>query len=1010
VRVEQAPPGDRTVVGFARGNEETPWAWEALGAVPAATVAAAPSWDDESPFVGPATFAAEVEPAGHLVGAVDLGAAPSEWESIEGEVTEVESTAIPSSALEWPGASAEKLAFMRAVYDAHVQRSTAAGARFTAELPDDALDVITGAHRARKDAAVKARALLAAARAALTADGLAARLRIGVVSAYRPAIQQFAIWQGKGRSGGFPHYYEQMVRQGRLRAGDYGPRAVAAVAAEIAGWIAVPGYSNHQDGLAIDFGTGAAGKALGAIGRRAWFHKWLEANGHRFGFHPYEKEPWHWTYRGAPARVPPRPLPASSGTPGGPAAPGPGADRGDEGAQQEADDAGAAENVGSQENSWEDAREDTELVAATAAYEALSSAFEATEVADPGWETGADGELLGVGIEVSDLDRGLRRKEAGEDTEAEDEADGEFGGEDEGEWEGGFTGEDEAEGRGEAGDADVDAESGEVEQGEAEAFLGDRESGAAPISEESGTAVTFPSGATLHVVSAPTGPGEAHHDPWATGNPVLDTSEPHRSTRLSASFTVGELARSGGERFDRARIDPALVACLQKLRDHVGKAVTVTSGYRPYRYNEALYTKRYRGTPTRSRHSSGQAADVRIGGMSGMQVVKAAIDACGSDLGVGIADTYGHIDIRGSWARWTYFGDRTAKGRAALAEIDAYRRERQQGQARPVIDAISTTRYVAVAVPSKKIDEEWRAEDPQRTWPPVQNDYALLKVLSTLRVQGVGKPHARVHALQVQEPLVPLDFSGLRDSDVIFIAAHGTAHGLYAMGPDAPMGLDRLVDILTGDGNLGRLRKGKKIVIVLLSCRAGLGLHKGLARRLAKRLSIDVTVGGAQGFTFGSVRSTWTARNEVLIRGIPWVMEYPGSIKLADAESETSAREGKTITYDGKRAEIEQFLNEKKALEDSMTALVKKLRSTEVNGALDEIDDRFRAQWTGMLRSQFELYSTAKRRSTLEFDMWFDHISDGYLWADSKKTTDREASALTTGRLVPAGAGLTSTR
>lgn len=169
-------------------------------------------------------------------------------------------------------------------------------------------------------------------------------------------------------------------------------------------------------------------------------------------------------------------------------------------------------------------------------------------------------------------------------------------------------------------------------------------------------------------------------------------------------------------------------------------------------------------------------------------------------------------------------------------------------------------------------------------------------------------------------------------------------------------------------------------------------------------------MGGAQGFTFGSVRSTWTARNEVLIRGIPWVMEYPGSIKLADAENETSARESKTITYDGKRTEIEQFLSEKKALEDSMTALVKKLRSTEVNGALDEIDARFRAEWTGMLQSQFELYSTAKRRSTVEFDMWFDHISDGYLWADSKKTTGREVGALITGRLVPAGAGLTFTK
>ena len=64
--------------------------------------------------------------------------------------------------------------------------------------------------------------------------------------------------------------------------------------------------------------------------------------------------------------------------------------------------------------------------------------------------------------------------------------------------------------------------------------------------------------------------------------------------------------------------------------------------------------------------------------------------------------------------------------------------------------------------------------------------------------------------------------------------------------------MDRLVRILTGDGNLKKLRKGKKITILLLSCRAGLGFHKALAKRLSKALSIETTVGGAEGFTFGS--------------------------------------------------------------------------------------------------------------------------------------------------------------
>jgi hypothetical protein len=291
----------------------------------------------------------------------------------------------------------------------------------------------------------------------------------------------------------------------------------------------------------------------------------------------------------------------------------------------------------------------------------------------------------------------------------------------------------------------------------------------------------------------------------------------------------------------------------------------------------------------------------------------------------------------------------------------------------------------------------------------VYNDYALMKVLYMLRLTS-RNTRLHVNAFQYEEQFTPLDFSGLQDSDVIFIAGHGNERGLYTMGPAASRGADRLVALLTADGNLREHRRGKKITIMLLSCRAGLGFHKGLARRLAKKLSIDTTVGGAQGFTFGSIRTGPTARNEVLIRGIPWVMEYRGSIPLKEAENETSTREGKTITYDRKQNEIEQFLNDKRALEKEMKEVVQQLRSTEVNRALDEIDTRFRSRWLGLLRAQFELYALAKRRSNLEFDMWFDNIGDGYLWTDARKITDQEAATLLAGPLAPADGGLTSTR
>jgi pimeloyl-ACP methyl ester carboxylesterase len=348
-------------------------------------------------------------------------------------------------------------------------------------------------------------------------------------------------------------------------------------------------------------------------------------------------------------------------------------------------------------------------------------------------------------------------------------------------------------------------------------------------------------------------------------------------------------------------------------------------------------------------------------------------------------------------------GRRPASGGARPAGSVAKGTRRQ-------IDLSRATRFITVACPSQLTNDEWKRKDPDRPLPlPVYNDYALMKVLYTLRHRNLNTP-VHVNAFQYEKRLTPLDFTFLRDSDVIFIAGHGNEKGLYTMGPDTRLGVDRLVDILTADGNLERHRRGKEIIIMLLSCRAGLGFHKGLARRLAKRLSINTIVGGAQGFTFGSTRTGPTACNEVLIRGIPWVMEYRGSIPLREAENETSAREGKTITYAGKRTEIERFMNDKRALENGMREVVQQLRSTEVNRALNEIDTRFRSRWRGLLRAQFELYALAKRRSNLEFDMWFDNIMDGYLWADARRTTDREVATLLTGTLAPADGGLTCTR
>ena len=209
-----------------------------------------------------------------------------------------------------------------------------------------------------------------------------------------------------------------------------------------------------------------------------------------------------------------------------------------------------------------------------------------------------------------------------------------------------------------------EVEDGRVEQAEFEAFF-EHERGTATA------ACVFPSGVRLRVVSGPTGPGQEHYDPNNSGEPLYDTSGAARSTQLSPNFVVSEFATNRGTPSNMARISCALVACLQRIRDHVGKPVTVTSGYRSYQYNIDLY-RRLGKPPTNSQHSSGRAADIAISGMRGIDIAKLALEMCGTEIGVGVANTYAHVDVRGRYDVWTYFDD-DAEDRRAKAEVDAHR-------------------------------------------------------------------------------------------------------------------------------------------------------------------------------------------------------------------------------------------------------------------------------------------------------------------------------------------------
>lgn len=83
---------------------------------------------------------------------------------------------------------------------------------------------------------------------------------------------------------------------------------------------------------------------------------------------------------------------------------------------------------------------------------------------------------------------------------------------------------------------------------------------------------------------------------------------------LSKNFQVKEFASHDGA--DIVKIDTNLVTILQDLRDHFGKAVTISSGYR------TVYQNKKSGGANASYHVRGQAADVVISGVQPSEIAK----------------------------------------------------------------------------------------------------------------------------------------------------------------------------------------------------------------------------------------------------------------------------------------------------------------------------------------------------------------------------------------------------
>lgn len=137
---------------------------------------------------------------------------------------------------------------------------------------------------------------------------------------------------------------------------------------------------------------------------------------------------------------------------------------------------------------------------------------------------------------------------------------------------------------------------------------------------------------------------------------IREYSMTRDSTRqLSPSFRVREFACKGS---DVVLIDDELVVLLQCIREHFGKPVHITSGYRTAAYNATLP-----GASKNSQHIQGRAADFWVEGVPVATVAAYAEKLLPGRGGIGRYPKdaahptrktgWVHVDTRPNKSRWT---------------------------------------------------------------------------------------------------------------------------------------------------------------------------------------------------------------------------------------------------------------------------------------------------------------------------------------------------------------------
>ena len=122
--------------------------------------------------------------------------------------------------------------------------------------------------------------------------------------------------------------------------------------------------------------------------------------------------------------------------------------------------------------------------------------------------------------------------------------------------------------------------------------------------------------------------------------------------QITKNFNLSEFASHDGAPTPAKVLEnlKELAANLQVLRDYLQTSITITSGYRSPAHNKKVGGAKF------SQHVEGKAADIKCSKYTPEQVL-AAVEKLIAEgkvnfMGVGIYNTWLHVDTRQTKARW----------------------------------------------------------------------------------------------------------------------------------------------------------------------------------------------------------------------------------------------------------------------------------------------------------------------------------------------------------------------